>query len=839
MLLPLVSVVVVNFNGRHHLQPCFQSLIEQDYPPDRLELILIDNASIDGSLALMAEQFPQVRVVCNSTNIGFAPAVNQGASLATGHYLALINNDTRLEASWVRTMVATIEAGRDRRVACVGSQILDWDGQKIDFLQSGANLYGFGYQFYHGASLGTIRGDEHEALFACGGAMLMDRAIFLEVGGFDEDYFAYYEDVDLGWRLWVLGYRVVITPAATIYHRHHGTSSRMQPYQRHKLFERNALMTVIKNYEETNLQRVLNAALLLMIQRMLNETTGSVPWEAFDFARGGVQPPEIQDQRLPRMALSPLAAVQDLLREFPRLWQKRLQIQHRRTRADAEIFPLFQFPLGGYYQHSPYPLATQTLLEALGIPAMLAGSPMYRVLIISSDPLSENLAGVGIRAVELARGLSSSCYVTLAAPERADLQLPGVQLVAFARDDERLVGQLVAQSEVVIFQGFSLRRYPVIGGQRKILVVDLYDPFYLEGLELFAKEEAERGRLMAADNLATLGQQLLHGDFFICASERQRDFWIGMLTALGRLEPDGYRRDPTFRSLIDVVPFGCSDTPPYHAKRVLKGVVPGIAEDDTLLLWGGGIWDWLDPLTVINAMALLRAERPKLKLFFLGYRHPNPTDVPEMAIHQRAVDLAEELGLLNQTVFFNDRWVPYDERANYLLEADIGVSAHQAHIETRFAFRTRLLDYIWTGLPMVVSEGDALADTVVQRGLGLAVPIGDATAFAQAILQLTSEPDVRGRYATPFAAARPDFTWSNVLRPLVAFCRNPHYATDRLRVAHEAVPPTPNREAQLDTVIRAKNEHIAYLEDLIRRLESGRVMKLLRWFRRREGRSST
>ena len=130
MLLPLVSVVVVNFNGRHHLQPCFQSLIEQDYPSDRLELILIDNASIDGSLALMAEQFPQVQVVCNSTNIGFAPAVNQGASLATGHYLALINTATRLEASWVRTMVATIEAGRDRRVACVGSQILDWDGQK-------------------------------------------------------------------------------------------------------------------------------------------------------------------------------------------------------------------------------------------------------------------------------------------------------------------------------------------------------------------------------------------------------------------------------------------------------------------------------------------------------------------------------------------------------------------------------------------------------------------------------------------------------------------------------------------------------------------------------------
>lgn len=838
MLPPHVSVVVVNLNGRHHLQPCFQSLMEQDYPADQLELILIDNASTDGSLELMAERFPRVKVVRNATNSGFAPAVNQGVALAHGRYVALINNDTRLNPNWISAMVATIEVGREHNVACVGSQILDWEGQKIDFISSGANFYGFGYQFYHGFPLGATRMSEHEALFACGGAMLVDREIFLAIGGFDEEYFAYYEDVDLGWRLWVLGYRVVITPAATIYHRHHGTSSRLQPYQLHKLFERNALMTVIKNYEEANLQRVLSASLLLMLQRVIAETIGSVVWEQFDFAGGGAQPPEVQDQLLPRLALSPLAAVQDLLRDFPQLWQKRMRIQAARRRPDAEIFPLFQFPLGGNYQHGPHPLATQTMLEALGIPAMFTGSPMHRVLIISSDPLSANLAGVGIRAVELARGLSSSCYVTLAAPERADLTIPGVQVVAFARDDEQLVGQLAAQSEVIIFQGFSLRRYPVIGGQRKILVVDLYDPFYLEGLELFSKEEAERGRLMAADNLATLGQQLLHGDFFICASERQRDFWIGMLTALGRLEPDGYRRDPTFRSLIDVVPFGCADTPPRYTKRVLKGVVPGISEGDTVLLWGGGIWDWLDPLTVIRAMGLLRAQRPDLKLFFLGYRHPNPTDVPEMAIHARAVALAAELGLLDQTVFFNDRWVPYDERANYLLEADIGVSAHQAHIETRFAFRTRLLDYIWSGLPMVVAEGDALADTVVQSGLGLAVPIGDAAAFARALLELTDEPNPRERYAAAFAAIRPAFTWSSVLRPLITFCRNPRYATDRVSVALESAPLPPSREAKLDAVICEKNEHIAYLEDLIQRLESGRMMRLLRWVQRR-GRGSS
>ncbi|MBX0327334.1 glycosyltransferase [Oscillochloris sp. ZM17-4] len=828
-----VSVVVVNLNGCHHLEPCFQSLIAQDYPADRVELILIDNASTDGSLELMRERFPTVRVIRNAENVGFAPAVNQGAAAATGRYLALINNDMRADPGWVTAMVRALDSGVERGVACVGSQILDWDGERIDFLSSGASFYGFGYQFYHGLPAGSVSLGDHEALFACGGAMLVDRQIFLDVGGFDEDYFAYYEDVDFGWRLWVLGHRVLITPSATIYHRHHGTSSRMRPYQVNKLFERNALMTVIKNYDEENLSRVLGASLLMMFQRMLKHIDGEVEWDAYDFARGGSQPPGVLDQSVPRLALSPVAAMKDIVDDFPRLWKKRQRIQSRRALPDSAIFPLLQFPFGVHYQYEPRPASTQSILEALGVRAMISGSRMHRVLIISSDPLSENLAGVGIRAVEMARGLSESSYVTLAAPERAEISLPDVRVIAFARDDDALVGHLVSEAEIVIFQGYSLRRYPVIAGHHKILVVDLYDPYYLEGLELFSREEEERGRLMAEDNLQTLVHQLQLGDFFICASERQRDFWTGMLTGLGRLEPEGYRSDPTFRSLIDVVPFGCADTPPAHTRRVLKGVVPGIAEDDTLLIWGGGIWDWLDPLTVISAMGIVRAQRPKLKLFFLGYRHPNPADVPEMAMHERAVSLARELGLLGETVFFNDRWVPYDERASYLLESDIGVSGHQEHIETRFAFRTRLLDCIWAGLPMVVSAGDTLADTVAAKGLGHAVPIGDATGFAQALLALTSEPRPRERYAAAFDAVRAEFTWRRALEPLVAFCRSPRYAPDRVRLEQAATPTSPSREARLDAAIEEKNAHIAYLEDLIRRLESGRVMRLLRWASRR------
>ncbi len=826
-----VSVVVVNLNGRHYLESCFRSLLEQDYPAHLVELILVDNGSTDGSDQLMAERFPSVRLVRNERNAGFAPAVNQGARVASGQYLALVNNDMRLDRGWISAMVATLEAHRERGVVCVGSRILDWEGKHIDFISSGAGFTGFGYQMYYNLPVDAIHLGEHEALFACGGAMLVDRAIFLETGGFDEDFFAYYEDVDFGWRLWLMGYRVLITPAALVYHRHHGTSSRMRKAQLHKLFERNAMMMIIKNYEEAHLYRVLSAAFLLLFQRIAGHAKDGVPWEGFDFGADGPQRTLGEEVSVPAHAFSPVAAMKDLYEHFPRLWAKRQHIQARRARADEEIFSLFRNPFSGIHHPEASPLLTHVLLDNLGVSSMLSQRRKRRVLVVSGDPITENLAGVGIRAVELARGLSQVCEVTLAAPENVALELPGVQSVAFERDNQQLMANLVEYAETIIVQGYTLHRFPVIGAADKYVVVDLYDPYYLEGLAFFSRNGPERHRDDLRATLDTIADQLHRGDFFICASERQRDLWLGALLARGRLDLTNYAQDPAFRSLIDVVPFGCPETPPAHTRRVLKGVVPGIAETDTVALWGGGIWDWLDPLTVIRAMALVRDQRPDLKLFFLGNTHPNTVDVPEMQMYGQALALARELDLLGRTVFFNDHWVPYAERANYLLEADVGVSAHLDHLETRFAFRTRMLDYIWAGLPMVVTAGDTLADTVMQQGLGRVVPIGNADCFARALLELTSQPQARQQYAGAFATARAIFSWQRALEPLMHFCANPRYAADRVAATLGAMPPPSasrvDREAELEAMIAEKNAHIARLEDLIRRLESGRIMRLL------------
>ena len=150
-----------------------------------------------------------------------------------------------------------------------------------------------------------------------------------------------------------------------------------------------------------------------------------------------------------------------------------------------------------------------------------------------------------------------------------------------------------------------------------------------------------------------------------------------------------------------------TDEPPRHTRPVLRGVVPGIGDDDKVVLWGGGIYNWFDPLTLLRAVDKLRRRLPEVRLFFLGLKHPNP-QVGEMTMADDAVALAEELGLVGTNVFFNEDWVEYDDRQNYLLEADIGVSTHLDHVETEFSFRTRLLDYLWASLPIVATSGDSL-----------------------------------------------------------------------------------------------------------------------------------
>lgn len=840
MSFPSVSVIIINLNGQIHLNACFRSLIQQDYSGP-VELIMVDNGSKDSSVEFMRQNFPQVRLILNEHNTGFAPAVNLAVQHATGTYIALLNNDAYAAPDWLSRLVELAEQRRDEGVACVASRVLDWHGQRIDFVLGSVNFHGFGTQPFFRVPAARIQPQQEALLFANGGAMLVDRAVFLAVGGFDDDFFAYFEDVDFGWRLWVCGYQVILNPDAVVYHRHHATASTMYPYQTRLLFERNALMMIIKNYDDANLQRVLPVALLLLIERAVLEAGNLVDRADFDLRKRDSNElfPRME---LPKSVMSCLLAGDDLLKMLPQVYARRERVQALRRRPDREILPLFRTPLSANFGDSyPYTLMVEQIVKQFHLPDMFADVATTRVLILSSDPLRPELAGTGIRAVEMARVLRQHCQVVVAAYDQADYPIEGVQMVAFNYDEPELLEHLVAGVDLVILQGFLVTSFPFLTAIKKIVVVDLYDPFPLGNLEFFRVRRREDALTQQGIDMLVLRYLLGLGDFFLCASEEQRAYWLGALTLAGRLSPEAYADDRTLRRLIDLAPFGLPSEPPCHTQSVLKGVHPGIAASDTLLLWGGGIWEWFDPLTLLRAMVHVGEQRPDIKLFFLGRGHPNTRDVPEMLMYERTLALADELGLRDRNVFFNDTWVPYGERQNYLLEADIGVSTHFESTETHFAFRTRVLDYLWAGLPMIVSSGDTLSRLVAEQNLGYVVAPGDVENLAAAILALAGEPDRRERRATAMATVREQFLWEKTLAPLVNFCRNPYHSPDALRRRPHGIPGHAAQDApviqtspelvkrmnELDKVVAEKNAHIAHLENLIKQIESGRVMQVL------------
>jgi Glycosyl transferases group 1 len=393
-----------------------------------------------------------------------------------------------------------------------------------------------------------------------------------------------------------------------------------------------------------------------------------------------------------------------------------------------------------------------------------------RVLVVSGEPVGDAMAGPAIRAMELARVLADHCRVTLAAPPPSRPEDPRLELLeTTSQDFDRLLAALKTH-DVVIAQQLPAQLLRYVQKLPIRYVADLYNPLMIELLEALADAGAPRAQSLAGRLTRTVRAQCAVADFAICASEKQRDLWLGGLGLSGLIDLASYRYDRTYRSFVDVVPFGLSDRPAAHERPVLKGVWPGIGASDSVLLWGGGIWRWLDALTPIKAVEQLASEGRGVHLFFLGVERPGADQrlIPSGA--ERAMAYARDRGLDGNCVHFNHGWVPYRERQSYLREADLGISAHHDHLEARFSFRTRVLDYLWAGLPMVLTRGDSMADLVDRRGLGATVDPEDTQGFAAACARLLDDSDERALTAQRVEAVAPSFRWSEAARPLIDFC---------------------------------------------------------------------
>lgn len=215
---PLASVIVLNYNGKHFLETCLTSLQKQTYP--NLEVILVDNASTDGSIEYVKEHFATIEVIENKKNQGFAKGNNIGVEVAKGEYVLTLNNDTRADPSWVEELVKTAES--DFSIGMCASKMLFMD--RSDTINSaGINISRSGACWDRGLYAPSSSYTEPDEVFGpCAGAALYRRKMLDEVGLFDEDFFIYMEDVDLAFRGRLAGWRCVYVPSAIVYHHHGG-----------------------------------------------------------------------------------------------------------------------------------------------------------------------------------------------------------------------------------------------------------------------------------------------------------------------------------------------------------------------------------------------------------------------------------------------------------------------------------------------------------------------------------------------------------------------------------------------------------------------------------------
>jgi glycosyltransferase involved in cell wall biosynthesis len=391
------------------------------------------------------------------------------------------------------------------------------------------------------------------------------------------------------------------------------------------------------------------------------------------------------------------------------------------------------------------------------------------VLFLSPERIGPDSTSPARRAVKLAEAVGERCHVTLAAPSPSQFpDGPFAVLETGPVDDQRLAAAM-RRHDVVVTQTMPSPRQ-LIGALRhaRRLVVDLFAPLALEASEMPATGP-EHQNAITRWRTRELVAHLAAADLVVCGNEKQRDLLIGTalgagLLALGPASPGAVRADR-----IVVVPQGIDSEPPRHTRRVLRGT-GSIEDSDLVVLWAGGTWSWMDPVTPIKAIERLSARRPDLKLVFVGTAHPDPTIQRTHQIGARAaIDYARDTGLEGSRVIFSDGWLSYEDYLNVLLESDIGIATARPTLESHFASRTRVVDYLAAGLPVVCSANDVMSAFVDRHGLGCSIPPLDVDACAAALDELAAS----GPPPAVDRAALAPLQWERVSRPLVDYCADP------------------------------------------------------------------
>jgi glycosyltransferase involved in cell wall biosynthesis len=393
-----------------------------------------------------------------------------------------------------------------------------------------------------------------------------------------------------------------------------------------------------------------------------------------------------------------------------------------------------------------------------------------RIAILAPEPIRPRMAGMGIRALELARALAGEFEVRLLVPNDAAeaREVAGPLDVVTAKEGALRSAAGDAQAAVVSGHAANwwFHQVPEVP-----VAADLYDPFPVENLH-YARALGEE---TAAHDRRSLALALARADFFLCASPEQRLFYAGALFQAGRIGAANFPEDPTLARLLAVVAFGV----PGEAARgdgAAGRRAAGVPGAGPLVLFGG-VYDWYDPELLLSAWPEILRGRPGACLLF--FESPNRETTPQR-VFERARERAREIDPSGRSIVFSP-WLPYSARADLYAAADLLVSISSEGLETELAYRTRLLDAAWGGVASVSVGGGTLARELAAAGA--AFECGrDPGEIAGRVAALLSDAALRkraGDAARAFAAAR---SWKAVTAPLAQWCRGARLDPGRLPV---------------------------------------------------------
>ena len=399
---------------------------------------------------------------------------------------------------------------------------------------------------------------------------------------------------------------------------------------------------------------------------------------------------------------------------------------------------------------------------------------MTRIALLSSEPIRSLMAGIGIRYLEFARRLPAHgidvVLVSPAEPEET-VALGGLGSVDVRRFERGRLAAVLGDCDGAVAQG-QLANDLVLEMPGLPVAIDLYDPWLIENFAYLKTLGLDPYR----NDHATWALQMSRGDFFLCSSEEQRNFYLGFLAALGRVNPERIQGDPDLATLVVPVPFGVPDELPPH-----RPVLPPRPMGEARLLFGG-LYDWYDPWTLLDALAAL--DRSGWTLLLI--RNPNPESTPQR-LFSEVEARCRSLGWWGSRVQALD-WVPAERRYDLLRDVDLLVAPHKPSLETRLSLRTRFLDALAAGCPVVTSEGGAMSRLLAEHRAGWVAPTGDAAALARVLAEALYAPGSRQAGARELVAA---FRWDRVLAPLVRFCLDPRVDPTKERFAQRPATVAP------------------------------------------------